>query len=351
MKLILPSTTPSLTRLNHLLSGKAFAGSRFFILVDEHTSQHCLPRLIAEVEALQEAEFFEVPAGEECKALEIAAQLWQSLLESGADRQSVIVNLGGGTVSDLGGFVAAAYQRGIRYVNIPTTLIGMADAAIGGKTALDLQNYKNQVGFFHSPDIVCIEPSFLDTLPRKELVGGLFEMLKTLLLAEPEMYERLLSIASRPTLKVPPEMIAACAHIKSAIVKKDPKEHGIRRVLNLGHTFGHGIESFCHQPGQQPLPHGHAVGLGMACALYLSVMKLGLPQEVLAQYRQCLFQLVAPPRYSLRDTEEILAYMRHDKKNADGELHCVLLQAPGAPVIDLAVSEAEARTALLHIAD
>lgn len=351
MRLILPSSTPPLRRLNRLLSGKAFAGTRFFILVDEQTCQHCLPRLVSEVEALQEAEFFEVPTGEECKALEIAAQLWQSLLESGADRQSVIVNLGGGTVSDLGGFVAAAYQRGIRYVNIPTTLIGMADAAIGGKTALNVQGYKNQVGFFHSPDIVCIEPSFLDTLPQEELVSGLFEMLKTLLLAEPAMYGQLLDLASRPKLKVPPEMIATCAQIKSAVVKADFKEHGIRRILNLGHTFGHGIESFGHQPGQRPLPHGHAVGLGMACALYLSVQKLGLSQEVLAQYRQCLFQLVAPPRYSLRDTEEIMSYMRHDKKNADGELRCVLLQAPGEPVIDLAVSEAEARTALLHIAD
>ena len=351
MNLILPSSRSPLARLGRLLSGDAFTGARFFILVDEHTSQHCLPRLIAEVEALQEAEFFEVPAGEECKALEIAAQLWQSLLESGADRQSVIVNLGGGTVSDLGGFTAAAYQRGIRYVNVPTTLIGMADAAIGGKTAVDLQNNKNQVGFFHSPDIVCIEPAFLDTLPFEQIASGVFEMLKTFLIAEPEMYRHLCNLVPRELQPLPPELIAACARIKSAIVKKDPKEHGIRRILNLGHTFGHGIESFSHQPGQRPLPHGHAVGLGMACALYLSVQKLGLPPEVLAQYRMTAFQLVAPPQYSLHDTEEILAYMRHDKKNADGEIRCVLLQALGEPVINLSISEAEARTAPLHITD
>ena len=146
MKTILPAHTSSLSRLNRMLSGKAFDNARFFILVDENTYNHCLPRLISKVDRLQQAEFMEVPVGEECKDIAIATQLWQTLLESNADRNSVLVNLGGGCISDLGGFVAAGYKRGIRHINIPTTLVGMVDAAIGGKTALNLDNSKNQIG-------------------------------------------------------------------------------------------------------------------------------------------------------------------------------------------------------------
>ena len=175
MKTILPAHTSSLSRLNRMLSGKAFDNARFFILVDENTYNHCLPHLISKVDRLQQAEFMEVPVGEECKDIAIATQLWQTLLESNADRNSVLVNLGGGCISDLGGFVAAGYKRGIRHINIPTTLVGMVDAAIGGKTALNLDNSKNQIGFFHQPAIVCVEPAFLDTLPDAMLLDGVFE--------------------------------------------------------------------------------------------------------------------------------------------------------------------------------
>ena len=185
MKTILPAHTSSLSRLNRMLSGKAFDNARFFILVDENTYNHCLPHLISKVDRLQHAEFMEVPVGEECKDIAIATQLWQTLLESNADRNSVLVNLGGGCITDLGGFVAAGYKRGIRHINIPTTLVGMVDAAIGGKTALNLDNSKNQIGFFHQPAIVCIEPAFLDTLPDAMLLDGVFEMLKTFMVGDP----------------------------------------------------------------------------------------------------------------------------------------------------------------------
>ena len=348
MKTILPSHQSPLSRLNRTLAGKAYRDARYFILVDENTYNHCLPQLVAQVEPLQKAEFMEVPIGEECKDIAIATQLWETLLESGADRDSVLVNLGGGCVSDLGGFVASGYKRGIRYINVPTTLIGMVDAAIGGKTALNFNGYKNQIGFFNPPDIVCLNPSFLNTLPDEELFSGTFEMLKTFMIGDPEQYHHLCDMLLGGNLDIQPDMIARCAEIKDAVVKKDPKDKGIRHILNLGHTFGHGIEAHSHQTGN-PFTHGEAVGVGMICALYLSVRKLGLPQAILDNYRNVASKMVELPHYTLKETEEILTYMRQDKKNAGGEIHCVLLQELGAPVIDLAVDENEIRDALLKI--
>ena len=349
MKTILPAHTSSLSRLNRMLSGKAFDNARFFILVDENTYNHCLPRLISKVDRMQQAEFMEVPVGEECKDIAIATQLWQTLLESNADRNCVLVNLGGGCITDLGGFVAACYKRGIRHINIPTTLVGMVDAAIGGKTALNLDNSKNQIGFFHQPAIVCIEPAFLDTLPDAMLLDGVFEMLKTFMVGDPGRYESLCGMILDGTFEVLPDMIAACAEIKTAVVRRDLYDRSVRRILNLGHTFGHAIESFSHQPGRQPVAHGAAVGIGMVCALQLSVAKLGLPQHVLDRYRAVAAKLTAIPRYTLRDTEELLTYMRRDKKNASGHILCVLLQDIGAPVIDLQVDENEIRNTLLKL--
>lgn len=349
MKMILPSQVSSLGRLNRVLSGKDYADARFFLLVDENTYSHCLPLVISKVSRLHQAEFMEVPTGEECKDLGIASQLWQTLLESGTDRETVIVNLGGGCISDLGGFVAAGYKRGIRYINVPTTLLGMIDAGIGGKTAVNLGGSKNQVGFFYQPQVVCLEPEFLDTLPNRELFNGLFEMLKTFMIADPEQYERLCAMLLGGKLELGGDMIAACAEIKSAVVKADPTDRGPRRILNFGHTFGHAIEAYSHEQGHKPLSHGTAVGIGMVCALYLSVQKLLLPQEVLDRYRSSALKLTALPHYTLRDTEGILGYMRQDKKNAEGEILCVLLQELGAPVIDVTVDENEVRDALLNI--
>lgn len=348
MKIILPSSTAPLRRLSRMLKGKAYSEARFFIILDENTYQHCLAPLVAQVEPLQMSELIEVPAGEACKEPAIAAQVWESLCESGADRHSVIVNLGGGCVSDLGGFVAAAFKRGVRHINIPTTLVGMADAAIGGKTALNIGGFKNQTGFFHQPDIVCIDPEFLQTLPPDELTDGVFEMLKTFLIAGSDLYGPLCDsmLGGDPTL--PPDMIAACAEIKTAVVKADPYDLGTRHILNFGHTFGHAIEAFSLQQGT-PLSHGRAVGIGMAAALALSVGKLGLNAAIAERYREVAARLTPMPHYSLADSEIILRFMRQDKKNAAGEIRCVLLKEPGAPVIDLAIDENEIRQALLRL--
>ena len=352
-KMLFPSRISAFARLNRLLSGKQYRDARFFILLDENTYNHCLPLLVSHVGALAEAEFFELPVGEESKSIEVAIQLWGALMDSGADRNSVILNLGGGCVSDVGGFVAAAFKRGIRYINIPTTLIGMVDAAIGGKTAVNLGGAKNQVGFFHAPEAVCICPEFLASLPESEIVSGLFEMVKTALLSDVRQYETLLTSMERlHTQGIWQEglgdAIKHCVDFKSAVTLSDPHEAGVRKILNLGHTFGHGIESFLLER-RSPVPHGVAVGMGMVCALYLSVKKLGFSQERYLRYCRTLTHLVDVKRFTLKETEGILSYMRQDKKNREGLILCVLLQDIGVPVIDVAVNENEIRDALLQI--
>lgn len=334
-----------MAKLERLLGSKTYDGARFFIVLDENTYQYCLPALITQVSALETAEFFEVPAGEECKSLEVAAQLWGALLEAGADRNSVIVNLGGGSICDLGGFVAAAYKRGIRHVNIPTTLLAMVDAAIGGKTAVDLEGAKNPVGFFHQPEAVCIHLPFLATLAEADYTDGLFEMAKTLMLSAPYALEAFYSAHGREAQE---PFVKDCAEFKAAVANADPTERSMRKILNLGHTFGHGIESHFIE-SQRPISHGRAVALGLWCALYLSVQKLGLAAEVLEHYAAWMRQQTVVPHITLKDTEGILRYMRQDKKNSDGLIMSVLLQEPGVPVIDVALNENEVRDALLKL--
>ena len=348
-KYFIPSRVSSLSKLNQFLLSDEYRNARFFIIVDENTYQPCLPLLISRVSALENADFFEVPVGEEAKSLEVAAQLWGALLDSGADRNSVILNLGGGCLSDIGGFVAAGFKRGIRYINIPTTLVGMIDASVGGKTAVNVENAKNQVGFFHQPDAVCIYPDFLDTLPNLEIVSGALEMAKTLLLSDGKAFTSLASslvgCAKYPVEEIK-KFIVQCVDFKQSVVDADPYDKSIRKMLNLGHTFGHAIESYMIEQ-QRTMPHGVAVGMGLECALYLSVKKLGMKESTYSVFKQMLHYIVGLERFTLRDTERIIEFMRKDKKNADGLILCVLLQEVGVPVIDVAIGENEIRDALL----
>ncbi len=320
------------------LEKEEWRDAHYIIVLDENTFQHCLPLLIGSVEALQEAEFVEVPVGEECKSLEVAAQVWQTLIEGGNNRNSVIINLGGGAVCDLGGFVAAGYKRGIRHINIPTTLLAMTDAAIGGKTAIDFGGVKNSIGHFYPSVLTVIEPAFLGTLPQEEVLNGKMEMVKTAAVTDAELYNQLLANDQWPLATV-----KEVARIKNRVVKVDPHDRSIRHILNFGHTFGHAIEVYSEQP------HGIAVGIGMMAAMYLSVKKIGLNEEVYKSYSMWLRQHVEVPHYTLRDVEAMLPLMHHDKKNADGDIRCVLLQAPGAAMIDVTVSDHEVRDAMLKI--
>ncbi|MBQ9587438.1 MAG: 3-dehydroquinate synthase [Bacteroidales bacterium] len=350
-KLLFSDTQSAFSQLNRMLKGKAYKYARFFILVDENSFAHCFPTFMASVPALERVDFFEVPVGEEAKSIEIATQLWQSLLEAGADRRSVVINLGGGCVSDLGGFVAAGFKRGIRYINVPTTLVGMVDAAIGGKTAVNLGSSKNQVGFFHHPEAVVFYPKFFDTTTDEQKISGCFEVLKTFLLSDAawlKSFEQFLSASLvNDEEKLWELVVRRCAEFKSDVVKADPSERSVRKILNLGHTFGHGYESFRMATGK-PVPHGVAVGIGLLCELYLSVKKVGLSDQVLADYVKATKSLVKVPRITLKDSEGILSFMRQDKKNRGGQILCTLLQDVGTPVIDVAIDDNEVRDALLH---
>lgn len=327
-----------LPTLGRELAKPEWAEATYTILLDENTFQLCLPQLISQVEALQEAEFIEVPAGEECKSLEVAAQVWQTLLESGADRQHVLVNLGGGSVCDLGGFVAAGYKRGIRHINIPTTLLSMVDAAIGGKTAVDFGGIKNSVGFFHQPTLTVIDHVFCDTLEPEQMLCGQMEMVKTAAATDTALYERLTSSNS-----ITKQQIVEVARIKNRIVKADLYDHGIRKILNFGHTFGHAIEVF------SSLPHGIAVGIGMKAAMYLSTKKTGLSEATYLSYSKWISDHIKLPKFTLKDIEQMLPLMHQDKKAQDGTLHCVLLQEIGAAVIDVPITDNEVRDALLKV--
>ena len=327
-----------LKALGRELAREEWRDARYTVIVDENTFTHCLPTLIGTVEPLQEAAFIEVPTGEECKCLDVASQVWQTLIDEGADRNAVLVNLGGGAVCDLGGFVAAGYKRGIRHINIPTTLLAMVDAAIGGKTAVNLGGVKNSIGHFYPSAITVIEPGFLGTLPQEELLNGKMEMAKTALVADPVLYDSLIHADD-----ISRRQIVGTARIKVRVAKADPYDRSIRHILNFGHTFGHAIEVHSN------LPHGIATGIGMKAAMYLSVNKLNLDRQVYDTYSAWLEKNVALPHYTLHDTEQMLPLMHNDKKNACGETRCVLLQTPGAAVIDVPVSDNELRDTLLRL--
>ncbi len=314
---------------------------KYFILTDENVLEHGLPTLVYNVQELENAEFLELPAGEACKDIEIVNEVWKSLVVSNADRDSIIVNMGGGCVCDTGGFIAATYKRGISYINIPTTLTAMVDAAIGGKTAINLDNTKNQVGCFHLPILTCIEPAFLESLPNKELRSGEYEIMKILLLTNYENWNKVF-IKERSYN----ELISYCVNFKRAVVKADPHEQSIRKMLNFGHTFGHAIESYETACGRT-ISHGEAVGIGMLYAIYLSTKKVGLEKECLSLYKTWLKNRRNLPKYSLKDIEEIIQYMYRDKKTHDSEIRCVLLKKLGVPIIDIPVSENEIRDTIL----
>jgi 3-dehydroquinate synthase len=330
-----------LRSLDRELKNSSWQNAHYTILLDENTFQHCLPMLISSIDALQKAEFIEVPTGENCKCLEVAAQVWQTLLDGGNGRNDVIINLGGGTVCDLGGFVAATYKRGIRYINIPTTLLAMTDAAIGGKTAVDFGGVKNSIGYFYPATMTVIEHMFLDTLPSNEMQNGIMEMVKTAAVSDPCLYQQLISLPDTSHLNH--NNITAITKIKAKITKADPYDHSIRKILNFGHTFGHAIEI------HSQLPHGLSVGIGMQVAMYLSVKKLRMSEEIYLSYSKWLKSQTKIPKYTLKDIEAMLPLIHQDKKNTGENIHCVLLSEPGAAVIDINVSDNEIRDAMLKL--
>jgi 3-dehydroquinate synthase len=304
-----------------------FSRSKKIILVDENTHTHCLEYLLTQFEALTDAEVIVIPAGETNKTIEVAAQVCMAFKDYEIGRNDVLINLGGGMVTDMGGFIASIYNRGISCIHIPTTLLGMVDAAIGGKTGVDLEGAKNIMGTFYQPKAIYIDQGFLFTLPYDQWLNGYAEMLKHALIADLSLWDNLKGI-NEFKKEVGIGLIRDCATIKLSIVREDPMETGKRKNLNFGHTIGHAIEGVL-MDSERALSHGHAVALGMIAESYLS-MKLGL----LSQKNYQSVETHLKKSYSLitltsEDVKKAVAFARLDKKNTFNKINVVLLRNIG----------------------
>lgn len=318
--------------LNRFL--KEAEASSVFIFVDSNTQNLCLPSFLQKLETHSTIEVIEMEPGEENKHIETCSGVWNALSELGADRKSLIINLGGGVVTDLGGFVASTFKRGIPYINVPTTLLSMVDASVGGKTGVDLGNLKNQVGVITEPEMVVIDTEFLKTLAAAEMRSGLAEILKHGLISSREYWNKATNLKEL-TLDDLEDLIAESVDIKKQIVQQDPRENGLRKTLNYGHTFGHAIESyFLTHPHKTRLLHGEAVAAGMIIASYLSNNLTELPDPEFDEIKDKLLKVYPPVELEEKDFEEIINLLKFDKKNSHGKINFVLLRKIGEPIYD-----------------
>lgn len=315
--------------------------SQVFILTDEKVAQLWMSEVKSWLGCKDAVEII-IKSGEQHKNLGTVQQVWEILMKHHADRNTLLINLGGGVIADLGGFAASTFKRGIKFVNIPTTLLAMVDAAIGGKTGIDFGGCKNQIGTFTEAEEVLVNPVFLKTLPRRELLSGLTEMIKYGFIVNPGLLDI--------DLENYQQFIKQAGDLKREIVVIDPEEKGLRKILNFGHTLGHAIESYC-MPTDAPLLHGEAVALGIGAALWLSVKQCGLDEKVLRDYEKRLPMLLeeATTRLTWVDMEPIMSYLAHDKKNKGERPQFVLLEAVGRPLIDVEVSSENIKQALEYI--
>jgi 3-dehydroquinate synthase len=308
--------------------------SKIFIVVDENTSEHCLPYFLSNLATEIEIEIIELEAGEIHKNITTCTEVWGVLSELGADRKSIILNLGGGVISDLGGFVACTFKRGIDFITIPTTLLGMVDAAIGGKNGVDLDHLKNQIGLISEPKAVIIDTQFLTTLPPNEMRSGLAEMLKHGLIFDTEYWNKFKNLTDLNTGHLD-ELIHRSIQIKNEIVLQDINESNIRKKLNFGHTLGHAIEShFLSKNNENTLLHGEAVAAGMILESYLSKEKKLLSQEEYQEIKYIINETFERISFSNEAIKNIISLLQFDKKNAFGEILFVLLDKIGQATIN-----------------
>lgn len=304
------------------------AHDKLFILTDEHTHRLCLPQLNG-IPALKEAEEICIGAEDTHKNLETLASVWQALSEKGASRHSLLINLGGGMVTDLGGFAASTFKRGIAYINIPTTLLAMVDASVGGKTGINFNGLKNEIGAFAPATSVLIETEFLRTLNARNFFSGYAEMLKHGLISTTEHLTELLAFDTEQIdYALLKSMVGRSVQVKERIVEEDPQEHGIRKALNLGHTVGHAFESLALAEGR-PVLHGYAVAWGIVCELYLSYIKVGFPKEKMRQTIQFIKENYGTFNFNCKQYDRLYELMKHDKKNTAGIINFTLLKEAG----------------------
>lgn len=327
----------SFVYLQNLLQPEAY--SKIFVLVDENTNEYCLPYFLANLPTEIEIEIIEIEAGEEHKNMYTCMDLWHTLIDLEADRKSILLNLGGGVVTDIGGFVASTFKRGIEFINIPTTLLAMVDASIGGKNGVDLGNLKNQIGVINEPKSVIVLSKFLETLPSNQMRSGLAEMLKHGLIYDKSYWNTLKNLNDLNTddLDV---LIKQSIDIKIEIVSQDLNENGIRKALNFGHTLGHAIESyFLEFEENKQLLHGEAIAIGMILESHLSFQLNLISKEDFAEIKYIITDVFEKNQFEETDIRNIVKLLVFDKKNEFGNVKFTLLNKIGESKINQTVDE------------
>ncbi len=318
--------------------------SKIFVLVDENTKEHCLSIFVSKL-GLEPDAVYVIKPGEEHKHIGTCSLVWEWLSDQGADRNSLLINLGGGVLTDLGGFVASTFKRGIDFINVPTTLLSMVDASVGGKTGVDLGPLKNQIGVINQPVMVLIFPIFLKTLEARQVKSGFAEMLKHGLIMDLNYWKALQNTEDFANTACIQKSIA----IKNDVVNQDPTEKGLRKILNFGHTLGHAIESYFLDSVDKPtLLHGEAIAIGMILEGYLSHELKGLSKLSLEEIKKTFLKHFKRVEFSQEDIDIVQELLIYDKKNSHGQVNFVLLQTIGKAVTDVKVPENLLRKAFAY---
>jgi 3-dehydroquinate synthase len=298
---------------------------KIFVVTDNHTHEKCLP-LISGTLLSRKPVIINLESGDKHKNLEQVSHIWDVLSNNGASRNSALINLGGGMVTDLAGFAGATFKRGLHNINIPTTLMASVDAATGGKTGINFNGLKNEIGSFYHPDCVMIDCNFLKTLDRDNILSGYSEMLKHGLIRNKKYFDELVSYdLSGFDIDVISNLVLASVSIKEETVREDPAEKGIRKALNFGHTIGHAIESLSFTKGRVPLLHGIAIAAGLICELYISHKMLHLSVDILRITTNFIKENYPAVAYDCDDYEMLYELMKHDKKNEAGRINFTLI--------------------------
>jgi len=315
--------------------------SKVFILVDENTKTHCYDKIKADLSFTHE--LIQILSGEEHKNLHTCEFVWQALLESGCDRKSLLINLGGGVIGDLGGFCASTYMRGIDFIQVPTTLLSQVDASVGGKLGVDLSNIKNIVGVFKDPQLVWVQTDFLSSLPANELRSGYAEVIKHSLIANKNQWNNLKKYNDLSEVQDWTELVHDSIQIKNKVVTQDPYESGIRKILNFGHTLGHAIESLLLDTDKKLL-HGEAIAQGMILESRLAVSNGQLTNQEFEEVKTYIEKIYGKLDLKKLDVEKLLSIAKKDKKNFAGDIRIATIDQIGSCLYDISVSTDEVET-------
>ncbi|MBU0489929.1 MAG: 3-dehydroquinate synthase [Bacteroidetes bacterium] len=319
--------------LNEIVAQRIHEGRKVFVLVDENTYTHCYPILLNKADSLAKAEILEIDSGETNKDIQVVIQLWKALIELDATRRALFINLGGGVIMDMGGFTASAYKRGIDFIHIPTTLLGMADACIGGKTGVDLENFKNTIGLIKQPIAIFISPGFLASLSARELKSGFAEIIKHSVISQPEFFTTIKTLT--PAKQIDWEkMILQSIKAKKAFTDHDPYEINVRKALNFGHTFGHAIESWSLDHEKDHLLHGESVAAGLIIESYISHKAFGLKKTEFDAVKALVCKWFKPHKFPETAFSEIVNYMLQDKKNETDSINFTFIAKIGEFLIN-----------------